>query len=45
MFRKSLTKFDIFGVSMASLLLSSKIEESPKLLREVNQNNIVFTIF
>lgn len=33
--RKSLKRFDVFSVAMGTLLLSSKIEEKPKILREV----------
>ena len=35
-YRKSFKRFDAFTVSMGCVLLSSKIEESPKLLREVS---------
>ena len=34
-YRKSLKRFDSFTVAMGSLLLASKVEEKPKLLREV----------
>jgi hypothetical protein len=33
--RQSLTKFDVLSVCMGAMLLSSKVEEQPKLVREV----------
>ncbi len=33
--RKSLKRFDVFTVSMGCFLLASKLEEKPKILREV----------
>jgi hypothetical protein len=33
--RQCLTKFDVLSVSMGAMLLSSKVEEQPKLVREV----------
>lgn len=33
-YRKSLVKYDAFSVAMASLLLSAKVEEKPRVLRE-----------
>lgn len=48
-YRKSLKRFDVFTVSMGCALLSSKIEETPKLLREVRhvfspRNTIIETV-
>lgn len=34
-YRQSLCKFDAFTVSMGSILLASKMEEQPKMIREV----------
>lgn len=34
-FRKSLTKFDVFTVAMGCVLLATKLEEKPKLLRDI----------
>lgn len=33
--RKSLKRFDVFTVAMGCFLLASKVEEKPKILREV----------
>eukprot|EP01041_Mallomonas_annulata_P022938 gene22938-43353_t len=33
-YRKSLKRFDVFTVAMACILLSSKVEEKPKVIRE-----------
>jgi hypothetical protein len=35
-YRRSLKKYDVFTVSMGCTILASKIEECPKILREVN---------
>jgi len=34
-YRQSLLRFDVFAVAMGSLLLASKVEEQPKLVRDV----------
>jgi hypothetical protein len=36
-YRKSLQKFDVFTVAQGCILLASKIEEEPKMLREVTR--------
>jgi hypothetical protein len=36
LYRKSLKKFDVFTIAMGSILLSSKIEEKIKVIRDVS---------
>jgi hypothetical protein len=36
-YRKSLTRFDVFTVAMGCVLLASKVEEKPRILREVSE--------
>ena len=37
-YRKSLTRFDVFTVAMGCIMLASKVEEKPKIVREVRFN-------
>ena len=44
-YRKSLKRFDAFSVAMATMLLATKVEEKPVIIREVAIANISLVSF